>query len=264
MKPFWENKPRCVHHTQPAYCVVAFCFCKQSQQQPEHRNVSQIYVTLPPSASHSVVAPNFKPCNALKSPGGPNKHITSESTSAWCFCRSVNTPKRNCGAQKPTRSCHFGRKAAVALSWNYSGISQCTRVASNSSCKYQTIIRPANGISFFAQIKIHAKQSITFWKYFDPFKPLRGRGSGNLRLLIIQRCRRRMKTVGELSHRTQTVESTVFQTLQSTSIIIKKTNKKKKDRKLICSNFHACENLKRKRKVLSLTYCASLELVLPK
>lgn len=172
-------------------------------------------------------------------------NITSGSTSAWCFCRSANMPKRNCGTQKPTRSCHFGRKAAVALSWNYSGISQCTCVASNGSCKYQTIIRPANGISFFAQIKIHAKQSITFWKYFDPFKPLRGHGSGNLRLLIIQRCRRRMKTVGELSHRTQTVESTVFQTLQSTSVKKKEpTKRKKKTEKFVCSNFYAHKNLK--------------------
>lgn len=146
------------------------------------------------------------------------------------------------------RSCHFGREAAVALLWNYSGISQCSCVASNSSCKYQTIIRPANGISFFAQIKIHAKQSITFWKYFDPFKPLRGRGSGNLRLLIIQRCRRRMKTVGELSHRMQTVESTVFQTLQSTSIKKKELTKRKKTENFVCSNFYAQKILKNRLK----------------
>lgn len=59
-----------------------------------------------------------------------------------------------------------------------------------------------------------------------------------------------MKTVGELSHRTQTVESAVFQTLQLKKK--KGTNNKKKTKKLFRSHLNAHQNLKRTGQVLSL------------
>lgn len=118
--------------------------------------------------------------NAVVQKGYTNReHLREQVVSQVHLCLRPNMPGI-IAVYKNGHTLWLLQKTADALSLNRSGIALNTYVASNSACKYQTIIRRANGISFFVQIKIHTKQSITFWKYFHPFKLMRGHSLGNL------------------------------------------------------------------------------------
>lgn len=105
------------------------------------------------------------------------EYLSEEVVSQVRLCLRPNMPSI-IAVYKNGHTLSLVQKTADALSLNRSGIVSNTCVASNR--KYQTIIRRTNEISFFVQIKIHTKQSITFWKYFHPFKLMRGHSLGNL------------------------------------------------------------------------------------